>query len=133
MKTVVSLILIFATLRGFGADTENFYLEISKTKNEVLLHVENLDRNTCQLNLDQIKIKRSSRTQKGVVELYYSRNLEKKCTDPESTELKPVRIPRSNQLPGIGPNKGSYDFFINGRFYRNLKFFNLNGWETRNG
>jgi len=113
--------------------TENFSLEIIKSKKNIILKLENLSGNACQLELDAIKITRSKHNVKGSIELTYGRNLHKECLDLETTILPHVIIERSNQLPGIGPNKGSYDIYINGEYYNSLRFFNPTGFETGNG
>jgi len=113
--------------------SEIFNLEIIKSKKNIILKLENLSGNACQLELDAIKITRSKHNVKGSIELTYGRNLHKKCLDPETTILPPVTIERSNQLPGIGPKKGAYDIYINGEYYNSLRFFNPTGFETGNG
>lgn len=132
LRYFIFLILFFTRIAC--ADTVGtFQLKIKKNAENIILEIYNLDGNACQLELDSINITKSKHNQKGIIALIYSRDVLKNCVLPQETKLIPVIIPRDSQLPGIGPKKGSYDFYINGEYYDSLKFYNLTGFETNNG
>jgi hypothetical protein len=136
MRNLIPVLLIglFCSTSLFSEEIiGRFELKIIKNKKEITLNLENFFPNACQLELNSIKITRSRPRSKGSIELTYNRNLNKECRGPESSKLRSVIIKRSNQLPGIGPKKGSYDIIINGEYYKSIKFFGLVGYETNNG